>query len=206
MTTSLPSPTVSSNSTAKQEMRSSAARELLSRRKSRRSLVEFTKRTMPAYTVGAMHDLIGARLEDCARGATRRLIIEAPRRHGKSELASKRFPAWYIGSRPDKQIICCSYAADLASDFGRDVRNIVSSDAYTSVFPAAQLQPTRRPQDDGTRERAAYTLQQASEAQSQAEALTCCSSTTRSRTGKRPSQKRYATMFGIGFVRLPTRR
>lgn len=94
---------------------------------------------MPAYTVGAMHDLIGARLEDCARGATRRLIIEAPRRHGKSELASKRFPAWYIGSRPDKQIICCSYAADLASDFGRDVRNIVSSDAYTSVFPAAQL-------------------------------------------------------------------
>ena len=94
---------------------------------------------MPDYVVGAMHDMIGAKLEDCASGKIRRLIIEAPRRHGKSELASKRFPAWYVGRSPSKQIICCSYAADLASDFGREVRNIVSSDGYSKVFPGAKL-------------------------------------------------------------------
>lgn len=57
-----------------------------------------------------------------------------PPRHGKSELASRRFPAWFLGNNPDKQIIAASYNSELASDFGREVRNIVGSPEYNRLF------------------------------------------------------------------------
>lgn len=57
-----------------------------------------------------------------------------PPRHGKSELASRRFPAFYLGRNPGKQIIAASYNSDLASDFGREVRNIVATKEYQAVF------------------------------------------------------------------------
>lgn len=62
-----------------------------------------------------------------------------PPRHGKSELASRRFPAWYLGNNPDKQIICASYSSDLAGDFGREVRNIVASPEFEALFPGVSL-------------------------------------------------------------------
>jgi predicted phage terminase large subunit-like protein len=62
-------------------------------------------------------------------------MVFMPPRHGKSELASKSFPAWCIGLRPDMQILAASYNGDIASDFGRAVRNIVSAPEYQCVFP-----------------------------------------------------------------------
>jgi predicted phage terminase large subunit-like protein len=61
-------------------------------------------------------------------------MLFLPPRHGKSELASKRFPAWFLGRNPNKQMIAASYNSDLAGDFGRDVRNIVGSDEYGKLF------------------------------------------------------------------------
>jgi len=61
-------------------------------------------------------------------------MIFMPPRHGKSELASKRFPSWFIGANPKRNIIAASYNSDLASDFGREVRNIVGSTRYRNVF------------------------------------------------------------------------
>ncbi len=61
-------------------------------------------------------------------------MIFMPPRHGKSELASRRFPAWYMGRNPQKEIIAASYNSDLAGDFGRDVRNIVNSPEYERLF------------------------------------------------------------------------
>lgn len=63
----------------------------------------------------------------------------APPRHGKTELVSRRFPAWYLARHPDQDFISASYGADLAQDFGRDVRNIVASPEYRSLFPDVQL-------------------------------------------------------------------
>jgi predicted phage terminase large subunit-like protein len=57
-----------------------------------------------------------------------------PPRHGKSELASRRFPAWYVGRNPNKQIIAASYNSDISADFGREVRNIVAAPEYRAVF------------------------------------------------------------------------
>ena len=66
-----------------------------------------------------------------------------PPRHGKSELASRRFPAWYLGRNPSEQIIAASYNADLANDFGREVRNIVNSQDYKNVFDVELAQDSK---------------------------------------------------------------
>ena len=66
-------------------------------------------------------------------------MILMPPRHGKSELASKRFPAWALGRNPRRQIIAASYNSDLANDFGRSVRNIVDEPEFTQVFPGVAL-------------------------------------------------------------------
>lgn len=58
----------------------------------------------------------------------------APPRHTKSELGSRRFPAWYLGRHPDRQVIFSTYAQDFADDFGREVRGIVGSDEYRNIF------------------------------------------------------------------------
>jgi len=61
------------------------------------------------------------------RGEIDRLMLLVPPRHGKSELASKRFPAFYLGRHPHRQFISVSATAELAADFGRDVRNLIES-------------------------------------------------------------------------------
>src|SRR5689334_9254322 len=66
-------------------------------------------------------------------------MVMCPPRSGKSELVSRRFPAWYLGRHPDKQIISASYGQDLASDFGRDVRGVLMSSEYRALFPSVTL-------------------------------------------------------------------
>jgi hypothetical protein len=61
-------------------------------------------------------------------------MLLLPPRHGKSELASKRYPAWLLGRNPGRQFISVSATAELASDFGRDVRNIIGSPEYRTLF------------------------------------------------------------------------
>lgn len=80
------------------------------------------------------HHLIADKLEAVAAGKIKRLMIFMPPRHGKSELASKRFPSWFIGNNPKRNIIAASYNSDLATDFGREVRNIVASKNYRALF------------------------------------------------------------------------
>ena len=68
-------------------------------------------------------DLLCEKLEAVERGELLRLMVFMPPRHGKSEVVSKKFPAWYLGRNPDKEIIISSYSADLAYDFSRIARN-----------------------------------------------------------------------------------
>jgi predicted phage terminase large subunit-like protein len=79
------------------------------------------------------------KFEEIAEGKTRRLIINMPPRHTKSEFASFLLPAWFLGKFPGKKIIQCSNTAELAVGFGRKVRNLLDSDVYTKVFPGIAL-------------------------------------------------------------------
>lgn len=69
--------------------------------------------------------LVDRALTDIATGRIKRLVVEMPPRHGKSELISRFFPAWYLGTFPDRKVILCSYGDDLASDFGLAARRIM---------------------------------------------------------------------------------
>lgn len=104
-----------------------------------RSLLRFTEYTNPLYRRAQHHEQIAAKLEAVERGEIDRLMIFMPPRHGKSELASKRFPAWCLGRDPKRQIIAASYNSDLANDFGRNVRNLVAEPEFGQVFPNVTL-------------------------------------------------------------------
>jgi predicted phage terminase large subunit-like protein len=105
----------------------------------RRHLLDFAPLIVPEYAAASHHALICDRLEAVERGDIDRLMIAMPPRHGKSQLASRLFPAWCLGRNPRTQIIAASYNSDLASDFGRDVRNIVGSPEFGEVFPGVSL-------------------------------------------------------------------
>jgi predicted phage terminase large subunit-like protein len=95
------------------------------------------------YVVAAHHALIASKLEAVERGEIDRLMINMPPRHGKSELASRRFPAWFLGRHPSKQIIAASYNSELATDFGRQVRNIVQSVEYQALSSTKLAEDSR---------------------------------------------------------------
>jgi predicted phage terminase large subunit-like protein len=129
--------------TSLQLSRQTAAQELLNRRKAREGLLAFTQYTNPAYAAAQHHDLIASKLEAVERGEIKRLMITMPPRHGKSELASRRFPAWFLGRNSGKQIIAASYNSDLANDFGREVRNIVHSPEFSALFKTGLAQDSK---------------------------------------------------------------
>jgi len=116
-----------------------AAVEKRKRRRARRSLLDFTAYTHPCWETGEHHKRICEHLEMVERGEIDRLMIFAPPRHSKSELASRRFPAWYLGRHPDRQIITASYGDVLATDIGADVRDLVRDPWYRNIFPNTTL-------------------------------------------------------------------
>lgn len=121
------------------EWREKAQIEKAKRELSRRHLLAFTKYNYFEYQENWHHILIADALEAVERGEIKRLMIFLPPRHGKSELASIQFPAWYLGRNPRKQIISVNYSADLAKDFGRKVRNVVLGQEYRNIFPETVL-------------------------------------------------------------------
>lgn len=121
-----------------------AAAELLARRMARRSLIDFTTYTKPDFEVGEHHRIIASELEAVERGEVDRLMVFAPPRHTKSELSSRRFPAWYLGRHPNHQLICATYSGEFALDFGRDVRGIVAAPMFRNVFPEVFLRGDSR--------------------------------------------------------------
>jgi hypothetical protein len=110
------------------------------REKCHNSYMAFVKRMWPGFISGRHHQLMAKAFERVANGELKRLIINMPPRHTKSEFASYLLPAWFLGRSPGKKVIQTSHTAELAVGFGRKVRNLVDSDAYKSVFPGVGLQ------------------------------------------------------------------
>lgn len=92
------------------------------------------------YKNARHHDAIARVVEEVVVGNIPFLILTMPPRHGKSELVSRRLPAWFIGRFPELNGIVATYNDDFASDFGKDVRSIVKTPQFKQVFPAVTLQ------------------------------------------------------------------
>ena len=100
----------------------------------------FVREMWPNFIHGRHHEKMAKAFERVANGECKRLIINMPPRHTKSEFASYLLPAWFFGKFPGKKVIQTSHTAELAVGFGRKVRNLVDSANYKRIFPALDLQ------------------------------------------------------------------
>jgi len=114
-------------------------KRLVQRDSSQAGFLDFVKNVWDGFKCGAHHKIFAEKFQQIAEGKIKRLIINVPPRHGKSELASIHFPAWFIGKYPEKKIMHTTHTGELAVGFGRKVRNIVDSDEFKMIFPQVTL-------------------------------------------------------------------
>lgn len=104
----------------------------------RKNLIDFAIATDPGYQDTPFHEELAAVLqiavEKVEAGEDARIIITTPPRHGKSEMTTKKFPAWTLGKHPDWPVIVTAYSSELATDFGQSTRDIMQSDFYKKIF------------------------------------------------------------------------
>lgn len=81
------------------------------------------------------HRLIADKLERIEKGELKRLIISVPPRSGKSYLTTEKFPVWYLGKHPEREVIVAAYSAELAETFGFKSRDIAISNEMKAIFP-----------------------------------------------------------------------
>ena len=112
---------------------------LKKQKKAQTRFLDFTKQMWPTFISGRHHARMAEAFERVARGECKRLIVNMPPRHTKSEFASYLLPAWFLGQFPHKKVIQTSHTAELAVGFGRKVRNLVDKDEYHSIFPDLHL-------------------------------------------------------------------
>ena len=113
--------------------------EVQKKESAQQSYLGFVKYMWPAFIEGRHHKIMSDAFERIAKGELKRLIVNMPPRHTKSEFASYLLPAWFLGQFPEKKIIQTAHTAELSVGFGRKVRNLVDSEDFKKVFPKLSL-------------------------------------------------------------------
>ena len=101
--------------------------------------MDFTRHTMRDYQANWHHIHLANTLDRLAKKEIKRLMVFIPPRHGKSELVSRRLPAFIFGQNPNAKIIGTSYSGELASSMTVDVQRIIDSPTYHELFPNTTL-------------------------------------------------------------------
>jgi len=102
--------------------------------------ITFVKSVWPAFIEGDHHKIMAEEFGRVVNGDLKRLIINMPPRHTKSEFASYLLPAWFLGHKPEGKVIQTAHTAELSVGFGRKVRNLVGSKDYQKIFDTVNLQ------------------------------------------------------------------
>ena len=116
-----------------------AKKKLDIREKAQEYFMSFAHYVYDNFIEGAHHRVIAEKLEKVARGEIKRLIINMPPRHSKSEFASYLMPAWFLGKNPRLKIIQATHNTELAVRFGRKVRDLIADPQYKDIFPTTNL-------------------------------------------------------------------
>ena len=98
------------------------------------NFLNFVKHVWPQFIEGSHHKIIAEKFNDIANGKIKRLIINMPPRHTKSEFASNLLPAWMVGRKPDLKIIQTTHTTELAIRFGRKAKTLIDSPEYQQIF------------------------------------------------------------------------
>ena len=109
----------------------------------KQDFLSFVQYVWPDFIQGSHHRIINKKFNDLAKGKIKRLIINMPPRHTKSEFASYLLPAWMIGKNPKLKIIQATHTADLAIDFGRKTKNLVDDSDYQQVFDTRLMEDSQ---------------------------------------------------------------
>jgi predicted phage terminase large subunit-like protein len=120
-------------------MLTEARKRLDTREKAQDSFMSFAHHVYSNFIEGRHHRVIAEKLERVARGELKRLIINMPPRHSKSEFASYLMPAWFLGRNPKLKIIQATHNTELAVRFGRKVRDLIADPKYQEIFPKTIL-------------------------------------------------------------------
>ena len=107
--------------------------------KGQENFIEYVKHMWPDVIIGAHHQRFAEKLEGVAKGEIKRLIVNMPPRHTKSEFASVFFPSWLLGLNPKLKRMQITHTAELAFRFGRKVRDLIDSPEYKDIFPEVSL-------------------------------------------------------------------
>ena len=99
-----------------------------------KDFMSFVKAMWPQFIEGSHHKIIAKKFNDIAEGKIKRLIINMPPRHTKSEFASFLLPSWMVGRKPNLKIIQTTHTTELAIRFGRKAKTLIDSPEYQSVF------------------------------------------------------------------------
>jgi predicted phage terminase large subunit-like protein len=113
--------------------------KLLSQDKAKTDFLSFVHHVWDGFVSGGHHKIVAEKLNAVVNGEIKRLIVNMPPRHTKSEFASIHFPAWYMGNKPKAKIMQTTHTGELAVGFGRKVRNLIDSDEFKEVFPDVTL-------------------------------------------------------------------
>ena len=117
-----------------------AREKMMEKELAQKTFMGFVSQVWPEFISGRHHKIMAKAFERVANGECKRLIINMPPRHTKSEFASYLLPAWFLGKFPNKKVIQSSNTGELAVGFGRKVRNLVDSENYKAIFPNLHLQ------------------------------------------------------------------
>ena len=99
----------------------------------------YAKHVYDGFIEGRHHKIIAEKLEAIAKGKLKRLIVNMPPRHSKSEFASYLMPSWFLGRNPKLKIIQATMNTELAVRFGRKVRDLIADPIYAEIFPDTDL-------------------------------------------------------------------
>ena len=111
------------------------------REAAQKSFMAYVQHVYDGFIVGRHHKIIAEKLERIASGDLKRLIVNMPPRHSKSEFASYLMPSWFLGKNPKLKIIQATMNTELAVRFGRKVRDLIADPIYHEVFPDTDLKP-----------------------------------------------------------------
>ena len=112
---------------------------IATREKAQNQFMPFVHHVYDNFIEGRHHRIIAEKLEKIATGELKRLIVNMPPRHSKSEFASYLMPAWFLGRNPKLKIIQATHNTELAVRFGRKVRDLIETEAYYEIFPETKL-------------------------------------------------------------------
>ena len=102
--------------------------------KAKEDFLSFVKCVWPEFIEGSHHRLIAEKFNKLSRGEIKRLIVNMPPRHTKSEFASYLLPSWMVGRNPKLKIIQATHTGELAIKFGRKAKHLIDSEEYSKIF------------------------------------------------------------------------